>query len=199
VRRVAKWTLITLLGCVAIFSLFWMYFSYRRQAIAGDWTDPVVEFCEVRHSTNSDQSVFLIHYYYTVSQTAKLKHPFYVWKDTAWERRIDERHHSIARGYGVSIVESGKVFTFPVGNAIDQVLWSDAIALCIIGNGWLSVDGSEREVLPASFIPPSGLTNSLSEKELMVPTSAERHPAIATLIRDQNLGDREGRNYYKPK
>lgn len=198
-KRAAKWILIIVLGCVGIFSLLLIYSNLRRQAITGDWTEPVVEFCAVHHSANSEQSVFLIHYFYTVSQTAKLKYPHYVWKDTAWERQIEERHNSIAKGYGVSIVKDGKVHTFPVDSPIDQVLWSDAIALCKTEDGWISIDGAKYESLQTSFIPPQGVTNALSERERMLPTSADKHTEISKFIRDNNLGALEGRNFYKPK
>ena len=188
-----------MLGCVAIASLVWIYFSHRRQAITGDWTEPVVEFCAVHHSANSAQSVALIHYFYTVSQTAKLKYPYYVWKDTAWERQIKERHNSIAKGYGVSIVKDGKVHTFPLDSPIDQVLWTDAIALCKTKDGWVSVDGAKYESLPISYLPPQEANNALSERELLLPTSADNHAEIAQFISDNNLGSRERKNFYKPK
>jgi len=198
-KRAGKWTSITLLVCVGIFSLLWIYSRLRRQAITGDWTEPTIEFCAVHHSVNSDQSASLIHYFYTVSQTAKLKYPHYVWKDTAWERLIKERHNSIAKGYGVSIVTNGKVHTFPVDSPIDQVLWSDSMALCKTEDGWISIDGAKCESLPPSFIPPQGVTNALSERERMLPTSADKHPEISKFIRDNNLGALDGRNFYKPK
>lgn len=111
-KKTAKWISISLLVCLVTLAILWAYHRTRYQAITGKWADPIVEYCDVYHSTNSDQSVSIIHYFYTVSQTAKLKYPYYVWADTDWEKRIEERHHSIALGYGVSIIKDGKSIPF---------------------------------------------------------------------------------------
>ena len=96
-------------------------------------------------------------------------------------------------------MKDGKVHTFPLDSPIDQVLWTDAIALCKTKDGWVSVDGAKYESLPISYIPPQEANNALSERELLLPTSADNHAEIAQFISDNNLGARERRSFYKPK
>ncbi|MFA6728322.1 MAG: hypothetical protein WCS17_08920 [Prevotella sp.] len=153
----------------------------------------------MRHSSSPDASRLLVFYYYQLKQSAQLKYPPYVWKDTDWERKITKRINIIDAGYGIASINDSNVTVFPVKKSVSVVLWSNGTAFCKTERGWFSIVGNKRDSLPMSFVPPDGLTNSLSEAEPMLPTTADKHPRITEHILGANLGARSKRNYYKPK
>ena len=192
-------TVIALLICTGAVVTLCSCCIARRQIITGDWSEPNVQFSTVRHSRSPDESTLLVFYYYQLKQTAQLKYPPYVWKDTDWERKITERLNVIDAGYGIASIDDSDVTVFPIEQPISVVFWSNGTAFCKAESGWFSVVGNKSHTLPMSFVPPEGVTNSLSEAEAMLPTTADKHPDISQHILDASLGAKSKRNYYNPK
>lgn len=48
----------------------------------------------------------LIGFEYSITQTALLKRPRVVWKDTDWERKIPQKHNTIATGLDVAVLDT---------------------------------------------------------------------------------------------
>ena len=198
-KRYLKRTIVVLAVCVSALATLCSCCIARRQIIESDWSEPAVQFSTVRHSCSPDESRLLVFYYYQLKQSAQLKYPPYVWKDTDWERKITERLNIIDAGYGVASIGESNATVLPVENTVSVVLWSNGTAFCKTESGWIRITGNKHETLPMAFVPPEGVTNSLSEPEPMLPTTAGKHPQIAEHIRDTKLGAKGKRNYYKPK
>jgi hypothetical protein len=171
----------------------------RRQIVSGEWSEPAVQFSTVRHSSSPDGSVLLVFYYYQLKQSAHLKYPHYVWKNTDWERSITERLNVIDAGYGIASINGPNVTVLPVVDPVSTVLWSNGTALCKAARGWFSIIGNRSHTLPMAFASPEGVTNALSEPEPMLPTTADQYPQISQHIRDAALGATGRRNYYKQR
>jgi hypothetical protein len=197
-KRLAKGLLLTLLVCVIAVFCLWKYHEHRRKAITGEWSGPVVRYSGVHHGKSPAQSASLIHYSFSISQTAKLKHPYHVWRDTAWEKLITERKNTIAKGYAVSIVKGPDIHHHRLPAPIIHALWSQETAFCQTKEGWFSIDGATCEPLPASFTPPHGVPNLQLEKERLLPTQAHQHPEIAQWILETHLSSKQKKNFYEP-
>lgn len=198
-KKYFKRTVLALLICMGALATLCSCCIARRQIITGYWSDPIVQFSTVRHSCSPDESKLLVLYYYQLRQSARLKYPPYVWKNTDWERKITERLNVIDAGYGIASITNSNVTVLPIEEPITAVLWSDDTAYCNAERGWFSIVGNKHKALPMPFVPPEGVTNSLSEIETMLPTTADKHPQVAESIRRATLGAKGRRNYYKPK
>lgn len=198
-KKFAQWTIsLLLVSLLAIFSL-WKYDEYRREAITGDWSDPDVQLHKIHRSSSPDHSWDLIHYFFHVSQTGQLRHPYHVWKGTAWSRLIEERQNTIHKGYGLSLAQGNEIHTHFLSAPIILVLWSGETVLCRTEDAWVAIEGARCETLPSSFKPPHGLPNARFEKASLSSSPADLHSLIARSILEQSLGPRKSANFYEAK
>jgi hypothetical protein len=198
--------LLILLGC-ALLWLIWVYL-YRPTRTVGKWTEPEIGFSDLRHSISPDGRRRLLHYYYSITQTAALKYPYYIWKGTAWERRVTEGMNVIDRRFGLAVVDGDKVELLTIEEPIKTVIWMDDTAYSRTAPmdsgkepGWYRISGHAVEKIPAFFEVPVGGKETLcgydASAQLREKLSNELH-GIERLIRSKQLGRPDGRNHYKP-